>query len=94
VDIVSDGERVKLNRTGNPAMTVGGTGDVLSGVVAGLMAQGVPGFNASVAGAFINGATGDLATVELGDHLAPTDLIHLIPKIMNEPMLHKRLRAT
>jgi NAD(P)H-hydrate epimerase len=94
VDVVSDGERVKLNLTGNPAMTVGGTGDVLSGVVAGLMTQGVPEFNASVAGAFINGAAGDLATAELGDHLAPTDLIHLIPKIMNEPMLHKRLRAT
>jgi NAD(P)H-hydrate epimerase len=94
VDIVSDGERVKLNRTGNPAMTVGGTGDVLSGVVAGLMAQGVPEFDASVAGAFINGAAGDLAVVELGDHLAPTDLIHLIPKVMNEPMLHKKLRAT
>jgi NAD(P)H-hydrate epimerase len=94
VDVISDGERVKLNRTGNPAMTVGGTGDVLSGVVAGLMAQGVPEFNASVAGAFINGAAGDLAVVELGDHLAPTDLIHLIPKVMNEPMLHKKLRAT
>jgi NAD(P)H-hydrate epimerase len=94
VDVVSDGERVKLNQTGNPAMTVGGTGDVLSGVVAGLMAQGVPEFNASVAGAFVNGAAGDLATLELGDHLAPTDLIHLIPKIMNEPMLHKRLRET
>lgn len=94
VDIVSDGEHVKLNRTGNPAMTVGGTGDVLSGVVAGLMAQGVPEFKASVAGAFINGAAGDLAAVELGDHLAPTDLIHLIPKIMNEPMSHKRICAT
>ncbi|MGD0550551.1 MAG: NAD(P)H-hydrate dehydratase [Candidatus Bathyarchaeia archaeon] len=84
VDVISDGERVKLNRTGNPAMTVGGTGDVLSGVVAGLMAQGVPEFNASVAGAFINGAAGDLAVVELGDHLAPTDLIHLIPKVMKQ----------
>jgi len=94
VDVISDGEHVKLNRTGNPAMTVGGTGDVLSGVVAGLMAQGVPEFKASVAGAFINGAAGDLAVVELGDHIAPTDLIHLIPKIMIEPMLHKRLRAT
>ena len=94
VDVVSDGEHVKLNRTGNPSMTVGGTGDVLSGVIAGLMAQGVPEFKASVAGAFINGAAGDLAAVELGNHLVPTDLIHLVPKIMNEPMLHKRLRTT
>jgi NAD(P)H-hydrate epimerase len=93
VDVISDGQRLKLNRTGNPSMTVGGTGDVLSGVVAGLMAKGVPGFEASVAGAFINGAAGDLAKVELGDHLAPTDLIHLIPKVMDDPMSHARLRA-
>ena len=93
VDIVSDGTRIKLNRTGNPAMTVGGTGDVLSGVVAGLMAMGTPGFEASVAGAFINGAAGDLAVEELGYHLAPSDLIHLIPKIMDDPMQHARLRA-
>ena len=46
-----------------------------------------------VAGGSVDEGAGDLATVELGDHLAPTDLIHLIPKIMNEPMLHKRLRA-
>ena len=93
VDVISDGERVKLNRTGNPAMTVGGTGDVLSGVVAGLMAMGTSAFQASVAGAFINGAAGDLARVELGDHLAPSDLIHLIPKVMNDPMLHAKLRS-
>lgn len=93
VDVISDGERVKLNRTGNPAMTVGGTGDVLSGIVAGLMAKGVPEFQASVAGAFINGAAGDLARTELGDHLAPTDLIHLIPKVMDDPMSHARLRT-
>lgn len=92
VDIISDGKRVKLNRTGNPAMTVGGTGDVLSGVVAGLMTKGVSEFQASVAGAFINGAAGDLARAEFGDHLAPTDLIHLIPQVMNDPMLHARFR--
>jgi NAD(P)H-hydrate epimerase len=92
VDIISDGERVKFNRTGNPAMTVGGTGDVLSGVVAGLMAKGTAGYQAAVAGAFINGAAGDLARLEMGDHLAPTDLIHLIPKIMNDPMSHSSLR--
>jgi len=94
VDVISDGEQVKLNRTGNPAMTVGGTGDVLSGIVAGLMAKGISGFQASVAGAFINGAAGDLAQLEFGDHLAPTDLIHLIPKIMDNPMMHSKLRAT
>ena len=75
IDVVSDGMRVKLNRTGNPGMTVGGTGDVLSGIVAGLMAQGVEAFRAAVAGAFINGAAGDLAEEKLGNHLTPTDLL-------------------
>jgi NAD(P)H-hydrate epimerase len=90
-DVVSDGVRVKLNNTGNPGMTVGGTGDVLSGIVAGLMAQGVDGYSATVAGAFINGAAGDLAEEQFGYHLTPTDLLEHIPKVMNNPMCHKAI---
>jgi NAD(P)H-hydrate epimerase len=90
-DIISDGVRVKMNNTGNPGMTVGGTGDVLSGIVAGLMAQGVDSFRAAVAGAFINGAAGDFAEEEYGDHLVPTDVLEHIPKIMNDPMCHKAI---
>ena len=56
VDIICDAERAKLNFTGNPGMTVGGTGDVLSGIVSGLLAQGADPFEAAVAGAFVNGA--------------------------------------
>ena len=89
IDVVSDGMRVKLNRTGNPGMTVGGTGDVLSGIVAGLMAQGVEAFRAAVAGAFINGAAGDLAEEKLGNHLTPTDLLEYIPILLNDPMCHR-----
>ncbi len=88
-DVVSDGTRVKLNNTGNPGMTVGGTGDVLAGVVAGLMAQGIEPFRAAVAGAFVNGAAGDFAKERMGFHLTPTDLIRFIPRIMNDPMCHK-----
>ncbi len=90
-DVISDGERVKLNDTGNPGMTVGGTGDVLSGIVAGLMAQGVNSFRAAVAGAFINGAAGDLAEERLGYHLMPTDLLEYIPNVLNDPMCHKEI---
>ena len=90
-DLISDGVRVKLNNTGNPGMTVGGTGDVLSGIVAGLMAQGVEGFRAAVAGAFISGAAGDLAEEKYGYHLTPTDLLDHIPRIMNDPMCHKAI---
>jgi NAD(P)H-hydrate epimerase len=90
-DVISDGERVRLNDTGNPGMTVGGTGDVLSGIVAGLMSQGVNTFRAAVAGAFINGAAGDLAEERLGYHLTPTDLLGYIPKVLNDPMCHKEI---
>ncbi len=90
-DIISDGMRVKLNNTGNPGMTVGGTGDVLSGIVAGLMAQGVDGFRAAVAGAFVNGAAGDIAEELYGYHLMATDLLDHIHTIMNDPMRHKAI---
>jgi NAD(P)H-hydrate epimerase len=91
-DIISDGLSVKLNQTGNPGMTVGGTGDVLSGIVAGLMAQGVGGFRAAVTGAFVNGAAGDLAEQEYGYHLTATDLLDHIPKVLDDPMCHKPIR--
>jgi NAD(P)H-hydrate epimerase len=90
-DLISDGEHVRLNSTGNPGMTVGGTGDVLSGIVAGLMAQGVDAFAAAVAGAFVSGASGDLAEEQLGYHLTPTDILEHIPHVMNDPMCHKEI---
>ena len=91
IDVISDGAKVKLNRTGNPGMTVGGTGDVLSGLISGLLAQHVNPFRAAVAGAFISGAAGDLAEEALGHHLTPTDVLEHIPKVMNDPMCHKTI---
>ena len=92
-DIVSDGTRVKLNRfVHNPGMTVGGTGDVLSGVIGALLSQGFEPFRAAAAGVFINGAAGDFALKEKGYHLLPTDLLEWIPKVMNDPMSHVSVR--
>ncbi len=93
VDIISDGRRVKLNFTGNPAMTAGGTGDVLSGIVAALLAQGFNPFESSIAGAFINGAAGDYVYRERGYHLVASDLLEYIPQVMRNPMAHKELLA-
>ena len=90
-DMISDGTRLKLNNTGNPGMTVGGTGDVLSGIIAGLMAQGLEPYKAAVAGTFVNGAAGDLAAEHYGFHLTPTDLIEHIPRILTDPMSHKTI---
>ena len=66
VDVVSDGKRVKLNFTGNPGMTVGGTGDVLSGITGAFLAQKADCFEAAVAAAFVNGAVGTLSSKNWG----------------------------
>ena len=92
VDMVSDGEQVKLNFTGNPGMTVGGTGDVLSGIVGALLAQKVDAFESAVAGAYVNGAAGDFVTNELGCHMVATDLLDFIPQVLNDPMGHVKVR--
>jgi len=92
VDVICDGKRVKLNYTGNPGMTVGGTGDVLSGVVGALLAQKVDPFEAAVAGAFVNGAAGDFVAGEIGYHLVATDLIDWIPRVLDDPMSHVKVR--
>ncbi len=92
VDVISDGQRVKLNFTGNPGMTVGGTGDVLSGVVAAFLSQSANAFEAAVAGAFVNGACGDFVRRELGFHMVATDLIDWIPRVLDDPMSHVQVR--
>jgi hydroxyethylthiazole kinase-like uncharacterized protein yjeF len=92
VDIVCDAERAKFNFTGNPGMTVGGTGDVLSGVAGGLLAQGVDAFEAAVVGAFVNGAVGDFVASEIGFHMVATDLLDWIPRVLDEPMSHLKVR--
>jgi len=93
VDVISDGCEVKFNWTGNPGMTVGGTGDVLSGIVGALMAKGFSPFRSAVAGAFVNGAAGDFAYADKGFHLVPTDLLNWIPKVLDDPMSHAKTRA-
>lgn len=82
VDIIAhpDGS-YKLNRTGVPAMTVGGTGDVLTGIIASFLSRGGNAFQAAAAGAFVSGLAGELAAHELGDHLVATDCIEKIPEV-------------
>ena len=92
VDVISDGKRVKFNSAGNPGMTVGGTGDVLSGIVAAFLAQGVDPFEAAVAGAFINGAAGDFVASVKGFHMVATYLLDWIPCVIDDPMSHVKVR--
>jgi NAD(P)H-hydrate epimerase len=92
VDLICSKKRFKLNFTGNPGMTVGGTGDVLSGVVGALLAQKVDAFEAAVAGAFVNGAAGDFVASEVGYHMVATDLLDWIPHVLDDPMSHMKVR--
>ncbi|KAG2478199.1 MAG: ADP-dependent (S)-NAD(P)H-hydrate dehydratase [Nitrosopumilales archaeon] len=81
-DIVSDGKTTFLNPKKIPAMTVGGTGDVLSGLVAGILAKNRNALEAAAAATFINGMAGKLVQKKLGLHITSMDLIDVIPQVM------------
>ncbi len=83
IDIISNGKTVKLNSTGNPGMTVGGTGDVLAGLIGGLMAQGHDAYESAYLGSFINGTAGDIAKKEYGYNFLASDVLKYIPKIFS-----------
>lgn len=83
IDIISDGKQTLLNRTGNPGMTVGGTGDVLAGITGSLFSRN-PAFLAAACAAFINGAAGDLAFEKAGNALLATDVLERIPEIIKK----------
>jgi len=80
-DLISDGTIIRVNLTGNPGMTVGGTGDVLAGITGALFA-GNTGIEAAAASAYICGTAGDLALDEIGTGLLATDVIDRIPAAM------------
>lgn len=78
--IVTDGEKVYINETGNKGMAKGGNGDVLSGIIASLTAQGMDSFDASVCGVYLHGLAGDIACREYTDMaMTASDIIKHIP---------------
>jgi ADP-dependent NAD(P)H-hydrate dehydratase len=84
VDIITDGDRVAHNEIHSPAMTVGGTGDVLTGITAGLLAKKVRPFEAACAAAFINGSAGFEASEERGLHITASDVANQIANVMKK----------
>ena len=80
---VSDGNDVYINSTGNSGMATGGSGDVLAGMIAALMAQGLSPFAAAAIGVRLHGAAGDVAAEALGEYsVMASDIIDSIPKVM------------
>lgn len=83
--IAEKGGRALMNPTGNSGMATGGSGDVLAGMTASLLAQGAKAFEAACAAAYLHGLAGDIAAEKLGKiSMLPTDIIKCIPKAYNE----------
>jgi NAD(P)H-hydrate epimerase len=78
--VVGDATRYSVNRTGNPGMAAGGTGDCLTGVIAALLGQGLAPWDAARLGVYLHGVAGDLAAADLGQvSLVASDLIDYLP---------------
>ena len=80
--IITDGETTYVNPTGNSSMAKGGSGDVLSGIIASLMAQGVSVLNSAIVGVYIHGLCGDVSADLLSKTSAlPRDIVDALPKV-------------
>ena len=80
---ITDGKVGYRNETGNPGMAVGGSGDVLSGIIVSLLGQGIAPLEAAAVGAWLHGAAGDLCAEELGQYgMLPTDMLQKLPRLL------------
>ncbi len=83
--VVSDGERVYINRTGNTGMARGGNGDLLAGMTASLLAQGFEAFEAAVAAVYLHGAAGDTAAEKYSVHgMTPSLMANMLPELLSD----------
>ncbi|HEV3436611.1 MAG TPA: NAD(P)H-hydrate dehydratase [Gemmata sp.] len=83
--LVTDSQKLYRNTTGNPGMATGGSGDVLTGVIAALIGQGLAAFDAAVLGAWVHGRAGDIAATKLGQvGLTAADLADYLPAAFRE----------
>ena len=81
--IITDGAVCYRNPTGNPGMAVGGSGDVLAGIIVSLLGQGIEPLSAAAGGAWLHGAAGDICAKEIGQYgMLPTDMLEVLPRLM------------
>jgi NAD(P)H-hydrate epimerase len=85
--LVTDGQQFYRNTTGNPGMATGGTGDVLTGLIAALLGQKMAPFAAAQLGVYLHGLAGDLAAAELGEiSLTALDIAQWLPEALQQQM--------
>ena len=81
-DIISNGTTTYLNTKNIPAMTVGGTGDILSGIISGILAQNRDVLESAVTATYFNGLAGKMTQKKFGTHMTATDLLDVLPNVM------------
>ena len=80
---ITDGAVHYRNTTGNPGMAVGGSGDVLAGIIVSLLGQKIQPLEAAACGAWLHGAAGDRCAAELGQYgMLPSDMLNVLPRLM------------
>ena len=80
---ITDGKTRYRNTTGNPGMAVGGSGDVLAGILVGLLGQGLAPLEAAACAAWLHGSAGDACAERLGQYaMLPTDLLEALPQFL------------
>lgn len=81
--VITDGEQTYINPTGNPGMAVGGSGDVLAGIVVSLLGQGIAPMEAAAVAVWLHGAAGDRCAQRLGQYgMLPSDILEELPRLM------------
>ena len=81
--VITDGRIHYQNGTGNPGMAVGGSGDLLAGMIVGLLGQGMTLLEAAACAAFLHGAAGDLCAEEMGQYaMLPSDMLNALPRLL------------
>lgn len=80
---VTDGVKTYINHTGGPGMAVGGSGDVLAGIITALLGQGIASLEAAACGAWIHGRAGDICAERLGQYgMLPSDMLEELPRLL------------
>ena len=80
---ITDGHTTYINPTGNAGMAVGGSGDVLAGMITALLGQGLAPLTAAACGAWLHGAAGDLCAARIGQYgMLPTDMLEALPRLL------------
>ena len=81
--LITDGNLCYENHTGNAGMAVGGSGDVLAGILVSLLGQALPPMEAAACAAYLHGAAGDICRDEIGEYgMLPTDMLNALPRLL------------